>query len=182
MAGVNLGPEGGQEFVTVLTTGQLKPMYKGAQTELNTIHQENSEMLESSKVLEGQIAKIQEQVQAGAIPPEMAEQLMTAAAQALVPPVLLDDNDDLHMGEHKSVYTSPKVRRNGAVTRIGLAHQQAHQQNKITKAVKAALDAAQVQLQTQQALGPAAMLLQPQAPQGQAPAQEQAPQQNQAQA
>jgi hypothetical protein len=41
-----------QEFLTVLTTGQLKPMYRGQLTTLNTIRQENRDMLEAAKKLE----------------------------------------------------------------------------------------------------------------------------------
>ena len=158
-----------QEFLTVLTTGQLKPMYRAEITELNTIHQENSEMLKAAKQLEEQSkqleAQLQQQVQMGLLDPMMMQQALNAQldqlAQQLAPPVIRWDNDDLHMGEHTSVACAPAVRRNGLVTRIVMAHMTMHEQNKVVKAQQAAVEAAKAQLAAQSAvqqmLGPQLM-------------------------
>ena len=167
-----------QEFLTVLTTGQLKPMYRAEITELNTIHQENSEMLKAAKQLEDQSkqleAKLQQQVQMGLLDPMMMQQALNAQldqlAQQLAPPVIRWDNDDLHMGEHTSVACAPAVRRNGLVTRIVMAHMTMHEQNKVVKAQQAAVEAAKAQLAAQvavqQLMGP---MMPQQAPTGDQP-------------
>ncbi len=166
-----------QEFLTVLTTGQLKPVYRGEQTELNTIHQENSEMLEAAKELKGQIDQMTAQAQGNPALMQQMTMQVEQQAQSLAPPVMRWDNDDLHIMEHKAVACAPAVRRNGAVTQLVMAHITAHEQNKIAKAVKLAVDQAQVQMQTQQALGPMMPMLAPQQPQqGQPGSQQQAPQ------
>jgi hypothetical protein len=141
-----------QEFLTVLTTGQLKPMYRAEITELNTIHQENSEMLKAAKTLEAKSKELEAQVQAGALDPMLMNQMLDELAQQLAPPVIRWDNDDLHMGEHTSVACAPAVRRNGLVTRIVMAHMTMHEQNKVIKAQQAAVEAAKAQLAAQTAV------------------------------
>lgn len=150
-----------QEFLTVLTTGQLKPMYRAEITELNTIHQENSEMLKAAKELEAKSKELQAQVAAGALDPMMVNELLDQMAEQLAPPVIRWDNDDIHMGEHPSVACAPAVRRNGLVTRIVMAHMRMHEQNKVVKAQQAAVEAAKAQLAAQtavqQLMGPQVM-------------------------
>jgi hypothetical protein len=141
-----------QEFLTVLTTGQLKPMYRAEITELNTIHQENSEMLKAAKLLEAKSKELEQSVAAGQLDPMLMNQMLDQMAQQLAPPVIRWDNDDLHMGEHTSVACAPAVRRNGLVTRIVMAHMTMHEQNKVVKAQQAAMEAAKAQLAAQTAV------------------------------
>lgn len=60
-------------------------------------------------------------------------------------PVLLTDNDDLHITEHKILLDSPKTRREANIVQNVLKHIQMHDQNKIMKAQKLLLEQAQVQ-------------------------------------
>lgn len=60
-------------------------------------------------------------------------------------PVLLTDNDDLHIAEHKCLVDSPGTRANGAIVQAVLTHIQMHDQNKILKAQKQIIDQLQVQ-------------------------------------
>lgn len=166
-----------QEFLTVLTTGQLKPLYRAEMTELNTIHQENSEMLKAARSLAEFDKQLQAEIAAGTMDPTTYEAQMDQMAMQLAPPVMRDDNDDLHMGEHKAVAGSPAARRNSTVTRIYIAHANAHDANKLAKAVKAAVDAAKVQAAVQtavmQILPPMPAMAAPSKP---APAQQAQPQ------
>ncbi len=141
-----------QEFLTVLTTGQLKPVYRGEITELNTIHQENAEMLKGAEILN----KKQKELQGAGLDPMMIQAQISQMAQQLAPPVIRWDNDDLHIEEHKSVACAPAVRRNGVVTQIVLAHIEAHEANKIAKAQKMAMEQAQIQMGVQAMMGPPA--------------------------
>jgi len=158
-----------QEFLTVLTTGQLKPMYRGEQTELNTIHQENHEMLKASQQFEPILQKLKA---AGASP-----ELIMQEALKHAPPVMEWDEDDIHKPEHKIVATAPAQRRNSAAALILGAHMYLHDENILMKAKKKAIQQAQMQLQVQAAIAP----LVPQPPPGAAPEQQQE-QQPQAQA
>ncbi|WP_460990896.1 hypothetical protein, partial [Staphylococcus aureus] len=82
----------------------LKPMYRAEITELNTIHQENSEMLKAAKQLEEQSkqleSQLQQQVMTGFLDPQMMQVLLNQQldqlAQQLAPPVIRCDIDDLH--------------------------------------------------------------------------------------
>lgn len=134
-----------QEFLTVLTTGQLKPLYRGQTTELNLIHQENEDMVTQAKLLAPQIEQIRMQVA-----PEMAGPAILQLAMQFAPPVLEDDDDATHMLEHKAVTASPATRRNGAVVAIAMAHKQMHQQNMAAKQAAAVQQQLQVQGAQQQ--------------------------------
>ena len=129
-----------KEYLTVVTTGQLKPLYRGEMAELNLIHQENEDMVKLADSIAAQIEQIR-----ATVPPEQSGQLVMQLAMSVAPPVLEDDNDELHMLEHKAVTASPATRRNGAVTAIAMAHKQAHMQNMAMKAQQQLAMQAQVQ-------------------------------------
>ncbi len=156
-----------QEVITVITTGQFKPLIQAQLTQLNLVHQENEDMLAGAKQLQDWIDANGQQ----AAPPEVLSQL--------APPVILSDDDDLHTAEHDGLISSPAVRRNGALLQLALFHNQQHDQNRIVKAAKLQIDQAKVQQMVQQALGiPPPM---PGQPQQSAPPQAQLPQKSQAQ-
>jgi hypothetical protein len=152
-----------QEFLTVLTTGNLKPMYRSETTELNTIRQENREMMDAA-------TKLEAQMQSAGSP-----EAVSALALQLAPPVMEWDNDDLHQPEHKIVATSPAMRRNGAAALILAAHMKLHDDNRLFKAKKKALEAAKMQLEVQAILAP--LVPQQPAPQPGAAPQQPAPEQ-----
>lgn len=127
-----------KEYITVVTTGKLEPLIRGDETELNLIHQENEDMVEQSKLLEPKIEEIRR-----LLPPEESGPAILQLAAQFAPPVLEDDDDTLHMLEHRQVTAAPATRRNGAVVAIAMAHKQAHQMNAARK---------QQQLASQQAL------------------------------
>ncbi len=120
-----------QEFLTVLTTGQLKPEIQAPLTELNLIHQENEDILEAAEKL-AQIVGPN-----GQPTPEMIA--------AVMPPVIRTDNDDLHIAEHSGLMSTPSTRRNSLVTLINLAHIEEHEANRVRKAQKQLLDQLAVQ-------------------------------------
>lgn len=122
-----------QEFLTVLTTGQLKPEIQAPLTELNLIHQENEEILAAAEKLQTAMQ------QAGVMQPT------PEMIQAIMPPVIRTDNDDLHIAEHSGLMSTPSTRRNSLVTQINLAHIAAHEQNRVLKAQKQLLDQQAVQ-------------------------------------
>lgn len=157
-----------QEFLTVLTTGNLKPMYRGETTMLNTIRQENREMMNAAK-------KLGEMMQGGAADQTAIAQM----AMQLAPPVMEWDDDDIHQKEHPIVATAPAQRGNGAAALILAAHMRMHDDNRLAKAKKKAIEAARMQLEVQAALAPL-MPQQPQPPQGAAPEQPAQPNQPQA--
>ncbi len=130
-----------QEFLTVLTTGQLKPMIKAPLTEINLMHQENQDILEAAEKL----AQVMKQSNLAQPTPEMI--------QAVMPPVLRTDNDDLHIAEHSGLMSTPATRRDSLVTLIGLAHITAHEQNRVVKAQKQLLDQMAVQSVIPQPIG-----------------------------
>lgn len=155
-----------QEFMTVVTTGQLKPLYRAQMTELNLVHQENDEMIKAAK-MEAQWNQLQQGAQKalamGNIP--LAQQLAMQSdqlIQTLVPPVDIDDDDALHMAEHKIVTASPATRRNQFLRAIASAHREAHMQNITAKATQQAQQQIAVQAQTTVAAAQAGLL-----PQGQ---------------
>lgn len=175
-----------QEFLTVLTTGQLKPMYRGGLSSLNLCHQENEDMQKQSEVMEQQLQQLQAQSQqqlmqatqqVGNNPQAMqmvqqqiAQQIemqKQQLAEKLMPPVLLDDDDDLHLAEHAQVTNNVATRRNGAVTAISLAHRQAHMDNKSRKAQMMAVEQAKTQALVQQQLMQMGIMPQPMGPGGQ---------------
>jgi len=165
-----------QEFFTVLTTGQLKPMYRYETTVNNTIRQENREMMDAATKLEAQISQLQT---AAGVAPEMLQQQIAAAALQLAPPVMEWDDDDLHQREHQIVATSPAMRRNGAAALVLGAHMKLHDDNRLMKAKKKALETAKMQLEVQAVLAPLVPKPPPQAAPG-APEQPPAPNQPQA--
>lgn len=122
-----------QEFLTVLTTGQLKPEIQAPLTELNLIHQENEDILAAAEKLQ----TIMAQMGVAQPTPEML--------QAIMPPVIRTDNDDLHIAEHSGLMATPATRRNSLVVQINLAHIAAHEQNRVVKAQKQLLDQLAVQ-------------------------------------
>lgn len=60
-------------------------------------------------------------------------------------PVLLTDNDDLHITEHKMLLDAPGTRRDGKIVQGVLFHIQQHMENKIIKAQKQLLDQQRIQ-------------------------------------
>lgn len=162
-----------QEFLTVLSTGQLKPMYRGGLSSLNLVHQENDDMQENAKVLEAELSKLQAQYESAAqqtpLTPEQQqafsmqiERQKSQLAQQLSPPVLLDDDDDLHLAEHAQVTNNVATRRNGAITAISLAHRQAHMDNKSRKQQMLAVQQAMTQAAIQNQMMQMGMMPQPQ--------------------
>lgn len=169
-----------QEFMTVLTTGQLKPMFRAEITELNLIHQENKEMIDAVSKASEQFAQMQQQVQTAtqqlqitAMQDPMAAQMMAPQVQQLqmqmqqlvqqfVPPVHIDDNDDMHMAEHKAVAASPATRRNAFLMAIYDAHRAMHDNNRVQKANQLAQQQVAVQANTQMAAMQAGVLPQAQ--------------------
>lgn len=122
-----------QEFLTVLTTGQLKPQIQAPLTELNLMHEENDDMLKGAEELQKVMA-------AAGVQQPTPEMIM-----AVMPPVLRTDNDDLHITEHSGLMATPSTRRNSLVTQIVMAHIDAHEQNRVGKAQKQLLDQLAVQ-------------------------------------
>ncbi len=122
-----------QEFLTVLTTGQLKPQIQAPLTELNLMHQENDDMLIAAE-------KLQEMMTQAGLPQPTPEMI-----QAVMPPVWRPDNDDLHIAEHSGLAATPSTRRNSLVMVVVMAHIEAHEQNRIVKAQKQLLDQMAVQ-------------------------------------
>lgn len=122
-----------QEFLTVLTTGQLKPQIQAPLTELNLMHQENDDMLEAAEKLQGMMTQM-------GLPQPTPEMI-----QAVMPPVWRPDNDDLHIAEHSGLAATPATRRNSLVMVIVMAHIEAHEQNRVVKAQKQLLDQMAVQ-------------------------------------
>lgn len=138
-----------QEFLTVLTTGQLKPEIQAPLTENNLVHQENEDILSAADKLQ----QLLDQTPGAQATPDMIA--------AVMPPVLRTDNDDLHIAEHSGLMSTPSTRRNSLVTQIGLAHIAAHEANRVTKAQKQLLDQMAVQSVIPQPIG-----VQPQGPAG----------------
>jgi hypothetical protein len=169
-----------QEFLTVVTTGQLKPLYRAQLTAINLVHQENTEMMKAAQQGEAQWGAMQQQMQAlqmqaqqaAMVNPALAQPLMMQAQQLqmqsqqiieqLCPPVHQDDDDDMHMVEHAQVSAAPSSRRNKFLMAVYDAHRAAHKANKIQKAVEMAAEQVQVQAQTTQMAAQAGIL--PQAP------------------
>jgi hypothetical protein len=160
-----------QEFITVVTTGQLKPLYRSDLTELNLIHQENDEMIAASKQEQQWMAMQQQANQAlmmGNMPAAQAlgQQMQQLIAQ-LAPPVKKSDNDELHKAEHKIVCATPSSRRNAFLSAIYDYHDMMHEQNLVQKATQQAQQQIQVQAQTTAAAAQAGLLPQAQPQQGQ---------------
>jgi hypothetical protein len=95
--------------------------------------------------------------------------------QAILPPVLRTDNDDLHIAEHSGLAANPSTRRNSLVTLIIMAHIEAHEANRVTKAQKQLLDQMAVQSVVPVPVMPQGQLAQQQGP-SQPPPQASAPQ------
>lgn len=122
-----------QEFLTVVTTGQLKPLYRSQLTELNCIHQENREITEAVATGRAQFQKLQQAAQTAqqagnAIALQAAAAQMQQLMQSLVPPVDADDNHELHIMEHKIVKASPATRRDPFLMALADAHIAVHKQ------------------------------------------------------
>lgn len=158
-----------QEFLTVLTTGNLKPMYRGETTALNTIRQENRAMMEAAKKLNMIMLKSQHDN----ADPAATQLAIAAQAMQLAPPVMEWDDDDMHQKEHPIVATAPAQRGNGAAALILAAHMRMHDENRLAKAKKKAIEAARMQLEVQAALAP--LMPQPVAPPTEPGAQPAAP-------
>lgn len=145
-----------QEFLTVLTTGQLKPLIRAQLTEINLVHQENRDMLEVAKETGPQLQQMQQAILAAmqADPTGQSAALMqqqfAQTIQSLMPPVSIEDDDMMHLAEHKTVCSSPATRRNSVVQAIADAHNQAHRDNIVKKAVRDAQMQLMVQAQTAQ--------------------------------
>jgi hypothetical protein len=156
-----------QEFLTVLQTGQFKPMIRRMTTELNLIHQENADMVESAKGAGAHIQQMSSLIQQAnamgntQMAQQMDMQLKETLAQ-LAPPVALEDNDELHLQEHGTVGASPASRRNSAIMAILETHDQAHRDNQVKKAVQQAQMQLQIQSQTMQMQAQMGMLPPPQ--------------------
>jgi len=154
-----------QEFLTVLQTGQFKPMIRRMTTELNLVHQENADMVEVSKnagpAIEQMTAAVQQAMAVGN--QVLAQQLDAQLKQtidSLTPPVSLTDDDELHLNEHGTVGASPATRRNSTIMAIKLAHDQKHRDNIVAKAIQQAqmqlqIEAAGMQMRMQMGLMPA---------------------------
>jgi hypothetical protein len=160
-----------QEFITVVTTGQLKPLYRSDLTELNLIHQENDEMIAASKQ-EQQWMAMQQQANMALmqgnmmLAQQLGQQMQQLIAQ-LAPPVKKSDNDELHKAEHKIVCSTPSSRRNAFLSAIYDYHDMLHEQNIVAKATQQAQQQIQVQAQTTAAAAQAGLLPQAQPQQGQ---------------
>ncbi len=130
-----------QEFFTLLTTGQFKPLIQTDITQSNLVRSENEDMLEK-------VTQLEQWLQANGAqqaPPEVMEQFN--------PPVLLSDDDQFHKATHDELTSSPAVRRNSALTQLVLYHQAKHDENMINKAAKQRIDAAKVNMIVASAIG-----------------------------
>lgn len=147
-----------QEFLTVIQTGQWKPMVQKEITTINLVHEENDDMLKAAQGFKQQVEMLTMQVtQQAQLNPAMAPQMMQLLeqqkmelAKKLMPPVLRTDDDDFHISEHEQVVASPATRRDEAVLAIALAHIAEHEENKLRKAQKLALDTMRTQAEVQQ--------------------------------
>ncbi len=150
-----------QEVITVITTGQFKPLIQYEVTQNNLVHQENEDMLKTAP-------KVQEWIDANGM-----QQVPDEILAQFAPPVILADEDPLHQAEHGGLISSPAVRRNSALLQLVLYHDRMHDQNIITKLAKQQIDQALVQQKVNEVLGPPPMP----APGQPQPAPEQQPQQ-----
>lgn len=104
-----------EEYFTVLTTGELKPLTRAIESQLDIIHDENELLL-------------QEQFNPQQIPPGMPQEMVIpwVAQNVRLPEPLIHDDHVLHIKEHTAILDTTELRTHPVIAPQVLAHVKHH--------------------------------------------------------
>lgn len=114
-----------EEFFTVLTTGELRPLTRFMEAQLDTIHEENELLLEP---------QFDPAVIPQGLPPEMM--LEWVKANVKLPEPLIHDDHALHITEHTSLLDSTEMRTHPVLAPQILSHIKNHMELMFTPAAQ----------------------------------------------